>query len=103
MSMVLAKAAADEADRTHALVRALNSAVARMGRAVGLISSIAGQTAKATAEISKPGLAGPGLHRPRRVGDPPRSRRVRGVLQVQPYGAASFASPATLMNCLSWP
>jgi hypothetical protein len=61
MSMVLAKAAADEADRTHALVRALNSAVARMGRAVGLISSIAGQTAKATAEISKPGLAGPGL------------------------------------------
>lgn len=42
--MVLAKAAADGADRTHALVRALNSAVARMGRVVGLISSIAGPT-----------------------------------------------------------
>ncbi len=42
--MVLAKAAADGADRTHALVRALNSAVVRMGCVVGLICSIAGPT-----------------------------------------------------------
>ncbi|MCJ2051346.1 CHASE3 domain-containing protein [Methylobacterium sp. J-070] len=64
-SAKLALGAVSEADRTGALVQALNQSVSKIGDVVGLISTIAGQTnllaLNATIEAARAGAAGKGF------------------------------------------